>query len=171
MLSSSFLSMWISNTATAAMMLSIAHAVLQELKERLEEVRLGGEETDEAPPTQTQPAEQGQGRRTSPHDTLVPVGGVEMTTSFSDSVEGALVPPGDSHLDGVLPPGGSNLGGTARNGKPCGPLEAYKGTFDRLSKGLMLGVTYSANVGGIGTLTGTGPNLLLRENAVRSVLS
>lgn len=32
MIVSSFLSMWISNTATTAMMLPIAHAVLQQLK-------------------------------------------------------------------------------------------------------------------------------------------
>ena len=196
--------MWISNTATAAMMLSIAHAVLQELKGRLDEAQLTGAvetgETPFSPLTQAAASsEQGLGGA-SPDDTSV--ARTEVATSFSHSVDSAsggshlegvlpsegshlegVLPSGGSHLEGVLPSGGSHLEGVlpsggshlattsetrvaARNG-PRGSLVASDGTFDRLCKGLMLGVTYSANIGGIGTLTGTGPNLLLRENAVR----
>ena len=174
--------MWISNTATAAMMLSIAHAVLQELKGRLDEAQLTGAvetgETPFSPLTQAAASsEQGLGGA-SPDDTSV--ARTEVATSFSHSVDSAsggshlegVLPSGGSHLEGVLPSEGSHLATTsetrvaARNG-PRGSLVASDGTFDRLCKGLMLGVTYSANIGGIGTLTGTGPNLLLRENAVR----
>ena len=34
--------------------------------------------------------------------------------------------------------------------------------FDRMTKGFLLCVAYSANVGGVATLTGTPPNLILK---------
>ncbi|KAL5477135.1 hypothetical protein EMCRGX_G023882 [Ephydatia muelleri] len=160
MLSSAFLSMWISNTATAAMMLSIAHAVLQELKGRTEVATSFSHSVDSA-------------SGGSHLEGVLPSEGSHLEgvlPSGGSHLEGVL-PSGGSHLEGVLPSGGSHLATTsetrvaARNG-PRGSLVASDGTFDRLCKGLMLGVTYSANIGGIGTLTGTGPNLLLRENAV-----
>lgn len=50
MATTTFLSMWISNTATAAMMLAIAHAVLRELEEESSITHSSGSMDSEEPP-------------------------------------------------------------------------------------------------------------------------
>lgn len=117
MLVTAFLSMWISNTATTAMMAPIAHAVLHQLQRAPK-----GKDTEEG---NSNPAFELQ--EPSPQKT---------------KLDNGQVPP--------VPPG------------PLEPTEQKSQEQHRFSQGMSLCVCYSASIGGIATLTGTTPNLVLQ---------
>ncbi len=153
MSTTAFLSMWISNTATAAMMLPIAHAVLEEVRE-------------EPVPDRGPVREGGSNGRVSTHLELSTMGTseggggdeeVEDLETEVDSETTVLTIRGDGEGSGNGTDGGVN--------EPS-PVE-MDGGFRRLAKVLMLGVAYSANIGGTATLTGTGPNLVLSGDVSR----
>ncbi|XP_059145263.1 Na(+)/citrate cotransporter-like [Physella acuta] len=98
-----FLSMWISNTATTAMMMTIVQALLQQFK--------------------------------------------DMNNNEQKINANSVVSRRDSTSPEAL--------------KQRHDQERADAEFLRLSKALSLTVAYSANIGGIGSLTGTGPNLVL----------
>jgi len=146
MLPSWFLSMWISNTATTAMMLPMVEAVLGELE--------GGE------------------KNVDPEKQVVAVdadGNETVALKKRDSP-----PPDyeDINKNGgtatvvVVPEEGPN--GTVVNKEitvieemtPEQEKEAKY--FNNLAVGMTLSVAYAANVGGTGTLTGTTPNLIMK---------
>ncbi|CAO2644383.1 Solute carrier family 13 member 2 [Lemmus lemmus] len=105
MLVTAFLSMWISNTATTAMMLPIGHAVLEQLQGSQKDVEQGSDN----PAFELQEADNGQ--------------------AVSASSEPSTQKPQEHH---------------------------------RFNQGLSLCICYSASIGGIATVTGTTPNLVLQ---------
>ncbi|XP_054857268.1 solute carrier family 13 member 2 [Eublepharis macularius] len=116
-----FLSMWISNTATTAMMVPIAHAVLQQLHK----------------------SEQ------------------EMITAEQASVESGKVN-GGFELQETAHPSANGTVVTMEKEKKLVILQELEQKYQTFCKGISLAVCYSSSIGGIATLTGTTPNLVLK---------
>ncbi|KAK3581969.1 hypothetical protein CHS0354_023442 [Potamilus streckersoni] len=125
-----FLSMWMSNTATAAMMMPILNAILKQIKDvtlpDIEEARHSGD------------------------DVIDDDNDVEITTELHGiSIE-------TTPLKSKAKNQKENTENTPRS------RADKEADFHELAKIFALGIAYAANAGGVATLTGTPPNIILK---------
>uniref|UniRef100_A0A0P6DMV8 Solute carrier family 13 member n=1 Tax=Daphnia magna TaxID=35525 RepID=A0A0P6DMV8_9CRUS len=136
MLTTMFLSMWISNTATTAMMVPIVEAVVQEL------FKDGEEEMKREPNVRMVP----DGMSTcSSNNTLE----IDLDSSESQNLEAVSI-------DSIADVGKSCQELTAASADQSDNLCVS------MKKCFLLSVAYSANIGGTGTSIGSGTNLVLK---------
>jgi di/tricarboxylate transporter len=175
------LSMWISNTATCAMMVPMALTMARQLGGSAvggAGAKAGGGARDEGRAGEV-PATAGGGDEEAGNGKVggaVAAGGAQVRlgeeggSSPDGSAEGGRARPARGGYRSLeLEQEGESQGLRATGGLSSGPLEEpqpqrgpeWAAAQERFAKGMVLGVAYAANIGGMATLIGTAPNGML----------